>query len=191
MSKYTRKAIIDSFMTLLHQNSLDKITVKDIIETAEVNRNTFYYYFQDIYDLLNQIFEEESEKFRSESDPDGAFHEEYIRLAKFFHDQKEAIIHIYNSKSRDVLQRYLESVTGLFVSSYVDKAAEGTALSRKGKEFITYFYIYAIIGATMRWVESQMKDIKEDLIQTMAVSFEVTIDDMIQAYIQGHPSECD
>lgn len=45
MAMHTRGAIIDSFWVLLNEKSLDKITVKDIIELAEINRNTFYYHF--------------------------------------------------------------------------------------------------------------------------------------------------
>ena len=51
MSKHTYGAIIDSCWMLLEEKSLDKISVKDIIETAQINRNTFYYHFDDIYAL--------------------------------------------------------------------------------------------------------------------------------------------
>lgn len=57
MSKFTKQRIIDAFLCLLNQKSLDKLTVKDVIERAEVNRNTFYYYFEDIYDLLRAVFQ--------------------------------------------------------------------------------------------------------------------------------------
>lgn len=45
MSKFTRKRIMDAYLYLLNKKSLDKLTVKDIIETADVNRNTFYVNF--------------------------------------------------------------------------------------------------------------------------------------------------
>lgn len=43
MSKYTKTRIMDAFLYLLNEKSMDRLTVKDVIETAEVNRNTFYY----------------------------------------------------------------------------------------------------------------------------------------------------
>ena len=55
MSKYTKTRIMDAFLYLLNEKSMDRLTVKDVIETAEVNRNTFYYHFEDIYDLLHQV----------------------------------------------------------------------------------------------------------------------------------------
>lgn len=63
MSKFTRKRIMDAYLYLLNKKSLDKLTVKDIIETADVNRNTFYYYFEDIYDLQHKVFQKKIRRF--------------------------------------------------------------------------------------------------------------------------------
>ena len=52
----TEKAIMDTFLLLLNQNPLDKITVKDIVSACGISRNTFYYHYQDIYDLLRATF---------------------------------------------------------------------------------------------------------------------------------------
>ena len=62
MSAFTEKAIVDAFVSLLNEHPLDKITVKNIIDKCGVNRSTFYYYFEDIYDLINKIFEYETGK---------------------------------------------------------------------------------------------------------------------------------
>ncbi len=190
MAKYTQKAIIESFMELLQKKSLDKITVKDIIEETEVNRNTFYYHFQDIYDLLESAFEEEAVKFRSEADPKNNFYEEYIRTVNFLLDHSDAIIHIYNSKSRDVIKTYLESAASFFIGRFVEEAAEGSKLSENGKNYIIYFYTDAIIGITLRWIEGSMMDSKEVLIKTVSDSFNATVKQMVRSYIESHPEEC-
>ena len=51
---FTKKAIMDSFLHLLEKKPLDKITVRDIVDDCGINRNTFYYYFQDIYAVLEE-----------------------------------------------------------------------------------------------------------------------------------------
>lgn len=48
MAKFTQQAIMYSMFKLLQDKPLDKITVKDICEMCEINRNTFYYYYSDI-----------------------------------------------------------------------------------------------------------------------------------------------
>ena len=52
MSQVTKRALAASLIKLLSQKPLDKVTVKDIIEDCGVNRQTFYYHFKDIYDLV-------------------------------------------------------------------------------------------------------------------------------------------
>ena len=55
MSQMTKRALEASLKELLRHKPLDKITVRDIVDDCGVNRNTFYYYFQDIYAVLEEI----------------------------------------------------------------------------------------------------------------------------------------
>lgn len=54
----TRKLIMDSFITLSERKEFKDITVKDITAEAMINRATFYYHFEDIYDLLEKALSE-------------------------------------------------------------------------------------------------------------------------------------
>ena len=54
----TRKLIMDSFIELSSTKEFKDITVKDITEEAMINRATFYYHFEDIYDLLEKALSE-------------------------------------------------------------------------------------------------------------------------------------
>ena len=60
MSQTTKKALAASLKQLLKEKPLDKITVTDLVEDCEVNRQTFYYHFQDIYDLIEWIYVSEA-----------------------------------------------------------------------------------------------------------------------------------
>ena len=52
MSGFTKEIIIRTLFELLNEKPLAKITVKDIVERCGVNRNTFYYHFRDISDVV-------------------------------------------------------------------------------------------------------------------------------------------
>ena len=46
---------MESFLRIIGKKPLDKITVRDLVDDCGINRNTFYYYFQDIYAVLEEI----------------------------------------------------------------------------------------------------------------------------------------
>ena len=54
----TRKLIMDAFIELSGKKEFKDITVKDITTEAMINRATFYYHFEDIYDLLEKVLSE-------------------------------------------------------------------------------------------------------------------------------------
>ena len=62
LANFTQKAIRASFIKLLNQKPLSQITIKDIVDDCGVNRNTFYYYFQDLPDLVETITKEEAQR---------------------------------------------------------------------------------------------------------------------------------
>lgn len=57
-----KAAIAGAFMEVSKTKSVDKITVKDLVETCHISRQTFYYHFRDILEVIEwfvqQIFEE-------------------------------------------------------------------------------------------------------------------------------------
>ena len=62
MAYATRQLLANSLKKLLQKKPLEKITIKELVEDCGVNRQTFYYNFQDIYDLLAWIFKEDHQK---------------------------------------------------------------------------------------------------------------------------------
>ncbi len=55
---YSKKIIRESLYELMKEKPINKITVTQICEMADVNRSTFYSYYTDIYDLHQKITKE-------------------------------------------------------------------------------------------------------------------------------------
>ena len=55
---YSKRAIRESLYEIMKEKPLNKITVREICENADVNRSTFYAYYTDIYDLNSQILKD-------------------------------------------------------------------------------------------------------------------------------------
>ena len=60
MASSTKKALADALKKMMAVKPIDKITVNDLVETCGVSRQTFYYHFNDVYDLLEWVFEEDA-----------------------------------------------------------------------------------------------------------------------------------
>lgn len=54
-TKYTKTVIRQALFELLQEKPIAKITVTDICKLADINRSTFYSYYEDVYALLTQI----------------------------------------------------------------------------------------------------------------------------------------
>ncbi len=56
--RLTKRLIRDAFVELLEEHPISKVTVTDICNKADVNRSTFYSYYDDVYMLLHEIEED-------------------------------------------------------------------------------------------------------------------------------------
>ena len=154
MSALTKRAIQESFKKLLSNQPLDKITVKNITDDCGVNRNTFYYHYSDIYQLLEEIFLAEAQKSVDEMVIGQSWEEGLKTGLCFVKENKKLIYHVYNSLHRETIERYLYSVSLDF--------------SDEDKKFIASFYKYAIVGIVLDWLEGGMKSEPDDLIAKMS-----------------------
>ncbi|MDD4570321.1 MAG: TetR/AcrR family transcriptional regulator C-terminal domain-containing protein, partial [Tepidanaerobacteraceae bacterium] len=111
MSEITKKALAASFMKLLNQTTLDKITIKDIVDKCGVNRNTFYYHFQDVYDLMDWIFITEAKQVIDENKTYNNWQQGFLQSANYLLENKKLVYHAYNSLSREQLERYLYNIS--------------------------------------------------------------------------------
>jgi len=53
--RYTKKVIKDTFIILLEEKTINKITVTELCSRCEINRATFYRYYDDVYDLMEKL----------------------------------------------------------------------------------------------------------------------------------------
>jgi|SRR5690554_2641730 len=53
--RLTKRLLKEALISLLRKKRIEKVTIKEICKTAEINRTTFYKYYQDEYALLKEI----------------------------------------------------------------------------------------------------------------------------------------
>lgn len=103
MALRTKNAIRRSFIELLAERPFDKISVRDIAERSEVTRNTFYYYYTDIYALAEDVFESEIEKLSERVEGYESWQKAFLTATSFAAENKRMILHLHNSAHSDIL----------------------------------------------------------------------------------------
>lgn len=156
--QYTKKLIQETFMIMLNQRKMNEITVKEIAKECEINRNTFYYYYSDIYEVLTELFQIEIKKVEEEYNDSRSWEESFLVATQFILDNKVAIYHIHNSLRRVELENYIYDISGAVMSKYVETISIGIHASQSDKDIITRFYKCALTEMVMRWVDDGLKD---------------------------------
>ena len=164
MPSQTKQAIIDAFLQLAGQRTLEKITVRDVVDACGINRNTFYYHFHDIYAVIEGLCAQAVETL-----PQGGTIEElmtvFVKGAFSFSDRYEkASRQLALSLGRDGIER-------CFAATDLDKrivealrSSQGEANDLHYDHVATLFVRHAVIGLLVDVVHSKKKPDKERLI---------------------------
>ena len=88
-------------MAVLDEKPFGKITVKDITDRCGINRNTFYYHYQDIPALLEEICQNQVEDIISKYPTLNSIEDCLDAAMQSVLENKRAIMHIYNSDNRN------------------------------------------------------------------------------------------
>ena len=180
MANFTRNAIKTSFLKLLDERPLSQITVKDIVFECGVNRNTFYYYFEDIPKLIENIIVEDAERIIQEF-PSIALIEDCLNaMIEFSLNHKRAVLHIYNSINRDIYEQYLWQVCEHTIKTYMDTVLDGRIISESDFYTLSHYYECVLFGVVSGWLN---KGMKEDIQLSFRRIYELqkgTVEEMIR-----------
>lgn len=172
VQQYTKKNIREEFIKILNERPLNKITVKDIASACEINRNTFYYYYTDVYALLSELFQTELQTVTDEYNDTFSWEESFIVATKFALENKIAINHVYNSIQREELEDYIYNVSGHVMNRYVEKLSDGISASSGDKKLISSFYQCALTEMVLRWIASGMKEDPDTIVRRIGQLFD-------------------
>jgi len=161
---YSKKVIIEAFLLLLQEKNLNKITVTDICKEADINRGTFYSYYNDPFDLMRSIEDEMIEKMMSTIYISG---EQNIlnELLKLILINKDLCKIIFNEKNGSrVLNTVLNSAHDIAILEIKKQ------LPNANETHLEYFFTYStggIIEVIRKWINDDMKIPTEEVVQIL------------------------
>ncbi len=158
MAVFTKKAIIDTFVELLNEVPFDKITVKDIVERCGINRNTFYYHYKDIYDLLTDVLHSDLSRAVDNSQNYDTWGKGLLDALDFAIKNKKAVYHIYNSVNREILKDYFRDIIKEITAKFILREAGTDDIPQDDLEFLGRMLDEAVMGSFEIWMEEGMEE---------------------------------
>ena len=165
MLQPTKKAIIDSFIQLLNKRPLDQITVTDIARECSISRRTFYHYYQDIYQLPEDLFLSETRKILKGKKDFRSWEEWFLTMTTFAFENKCAISHIFHSVRREYLERYIFTIADKLFTDLIAEQIKDKNYRQENIDMLASFYTSAAVGLAFDWIRRGMQEDPRQVIQ--------------------------
>lgn len=168
--KKTRNSIVNAFLQIRAKKPLERITVKELADLAEINKATFYLHYKDIYDLSEQLENELFERaFNSIQHPNSVLTEPAVFIREFvgtFIANQSLIDIIFGNDRRSILADKFESEIKRFIFEQNPQYKD----SPKFDIVLTYtikggYYAYA---ENIRYGKEQVIAVIEEMAQGVA-----------------------
>jgi len=168
----TRDAIFEAFVSLLFKKSFSKITVQEIIDSANVGRTTFYAHFQTKDDLLKEMCDDlfahvfsntlDTEITHDFSMKTGNPHAIITHILYHLLDNKRIIIGLLTSESDELFLGFFRQYLNELLAA---RLLSGVDLSKKGVpyDFLVNHISSSFVGMVQWWIKNRLRQSPEEL----------------------------
>lgn len=189
MPSFTQDAIKKSFLKLLNEKPYNKITVKDIVDDCEINRNSFYYHFDSLPALLEEILLQETDEIVQNHTTANSVYECLMAAIDFALKNKKAVLHIYNSVNREMFDTYLSKVSEHAVSDFIDTVCKDSNINSNDKEIIVMHYKCLLMGIVTDWLGNGMKYDLSEKVYRLCHLFDGSMEKAFQRSAEENKNE--
>ena len=165
MTIVIKRVLASALKEIAEKKSLSKITINDLTQACDVSRQTFYNNFKDIYDLVEWIYLKEVVTPIERGKIYDRWQDALTSIFQYISENHVFVLNTYRSFGKEFLEKVLRQEIELFLSNQVFKKIEVTKEEAKQVEFSYSFYTYALVGVGLDWIEKQMPESVEELVE--------------------------
>lgn len=165
MTIVIKRVLASTLKEMAEKKSLSKITINDLTQACGVSRQTFYNNFKDIYDLVEWIYLKEVVTPIEKGKIYDKWQDALTSIFQYISENHVFVLNTYRSFGKEFLEKVLRQEIELFLSNQVFKKIEVTKEEAKQVEFSYSFYTYALVGVGLDWIEKQMPESVEELVE--------------------------
>lgn len=171
--KRTKRVLRECLFNLLEEKSIDEITVKELTEAADVNRSTFYFYYNDINDMMMQIqneifdvFEESVMSAEGKFITTEDFRDYILRFLLFCKEYEKICKFVISNDPNNFLSKKIKKA---LLTKIPD--SEKVFPEDEPKRYLTCFGLSAMWETVIQWMYDGMKVEPEKMAQFLSQAY--------------------
>ena len=170
VSEQTKLQLVAALKILMAQKSMDKITIAELTNLCNIRRQSFYYHFEDIYDLLRWMIENEAISLLKQQEGALLWKEGLLQLFRYLEENRTVCLCALKSVGRDHLRRFFEADIYAIIHRTIEQLTENIGVHNNLDSFVdvemlTHFYVVALAGMIESWLLGEIDRTPEQLIQ--------------------------
>jgi AcrR family transcriptional regulator len=175
----TEFRLAEELKTMMSEMPLDDISVSALAKRCKVNRQTFYYHFHDIYDLLALVFlNERIEKSHKITNP----HDLIESIFKYYCKNAAFIDATIDSAGRDLFGEFINNICYTSFMKMILEADSEKCLTLSERKNVARFYSYAFANVITFYFLSN----KNKTLESLLKCFNFLPNDFITKIIKNH-----
>lgn len=178
-SNAAKRQICTVLKELMTQKPLNRITVAEIMRGCGMARQHFYYHFDDVYDAVRWIFEEEAVALLREYEGVMLWQDGLLQLFQYLQENRAFCLCALRSMGRDHLKRFFQTDIRTIIQSTIRLiAAElGYEAGEQELTMLTRFYVGALVSIVEDWLLGEIQGTPEELIRF--------VDQVLRDHVRG------
>lgn len=162
--RYTRMVIEQSFLELLKEKPVGKVTVTELCEKAQINRATFYKHYLDVPDLLEKIEEDLFDKIRASFDQKEIKLKDFlVSMMRYTQENQDRFIALGGEHGDPALMTKTFMVCYERAYPLVEQNLPG--MKESERQMLYRFLSQGAGGILTWWIENGMQEKPEDVAQ--------------------------
>lgn len=154
MASFTKFAILKVFGDLATSRPVDKITVKDITDQCGISRNTFYYHYQDIYQVLKAYVQYSAEHvIELMVEDEGEDGKAGLKEIRYLEANRELLCNLYRSAANEEVRNCLQSASQIIFDRLIESVSQGMEVQAEDKKILSAVCQYTVRGIMTSWME--------------------------------------
>ena len=166
-SEAAKREICAALKVLMAQKPLNKITVAEIMQSCGMARQHFYYHFEDIYDAVRWMFDQEAVALLRKHEGVMLWQDGLLQLFQYLQENRAVCLCALHSMSREHLKRFFQTDIHAIIQNTIQRIVMELDCQASDREvdLLTRFYVGALVSMIEEWLLGEIQEPPEELLR--------------------------